>query len=256
MANPQPARSLPALLLIAFLGSCSVTEFKTDVGYMFMALSGDVGLDASGGGGSANINLGQGLNISNGNSPYAKVEVAASGLRIGLSAFKYGDSGDSVLETTFGDITAGSTVDTDLDLINLKATIAYDVIDLGYLRISPGISIDYFDVDMKMTATSPVLVSEEIEYDLPVPMAYVSATLMYEDWTLDAEASGIYVSLSDAEGLFWDISAKLRYQPLPLVEMFVGYRFLLINASGDISGQDFDTDLHLNGLVFGTSVVF
>ena len=251
MAHPQPA-----LLLIALLGSCSVAEFTTDAGYMFMALSGDVGFDASGGGGSANINLGQGLDISNGSSPYARVEVAAAGFRFGLSGFKYGDSGDSILSTAFGDITAGSTVDTDLDLTNLKATIAYDVINFKYLRISPGISIDYFDVDMEMTATSPVLVSEAIDFQVPVPMPYVSAALMYGDWTLDAEASGISVSLADAEGLYWDLSAKLRYQPLPLLKMFVGYRYLLINASGDTGGQDFDADLRLNGLVFGLSFGF
>ena len=45
MANPP----LPALLLIPLLASCAMPEFTADAGYMFMALSGNVGFDDSGG---------------------------------------------------------------------------------------------------------------------------------------------------------------------------------------------------------------
>jgi len=249
-------RPLAALLLPALLAACETPEFAADAGYMVMELAGDIGLDSSGGGGSLGINLGQGLDISNANSPYAKVEMAVGGFRFGVSGFKYSDSGDSTLDTSFGDISPGSTVQTDVDMLNVKGTIAYDVFDFGFLRISPGISVDYFDIDMKMAATSPVAAFEEIEFEVPVPMPYLSAELNYEDFTLDAEVSGISVNLDDADGLYWDISTKLHYQPLPLVHIFVGYRYLLINADGDSSGQDFDGDVHMNGLFFGGRVGF
>jgi len=251
-------RPLVALLLPSLLASCGTPEFTADVGYMFMELAGDFGITDSGGGGGGglNINLGEGLDISNGGSPYGKVEASLLGFRFGVSGFKYSDTGDSILSTSFGDITAGSTVNTDLDLTNLKATLAYDLLDFGFLRVSPGISLDYFDIDLEMVATSPIAALETIDFAVPVPMPYLSAQLNYEDFTLDAEVSGISVSLPDADGLYWDISAKLRYQPVPLFDMFVGYRYLLIDANGDIGGQNFDADIHMNGLFFGGSFGF
>lgn len=249
-------RPLAALLLPALLASCETPEFTADAGYMFMEIAGDFSFDGSGGGGSLSINLGEGLDISNGNSPYGKVEAAVAGFRFGVSGFKYSDSGDSILSASFGDISAGSTVKTDLDLTNLKVTLAYDLFDFGFLRISPGIGLDYFDIDLEMVATSPIAAFEKIDFEAPVPMLYLSAQLTYEDFTLDADVSGMSVSLQDADGLFWDISAKLRYQPVPLFDMFVGYRYLLINADGDAGGQDFDADIHLNGLFFGASFGF
>lgn len=249
-------RPLAALLLPTLLASCGTPEFTADAGYMFMELAGDFGLGDSGGGGSLNINLGEGLDISNGGSPYAKVEAVVMGFRFGVSGFKYSDTGDSILSTSFGDIIAGSTVNTDLDLTNLKATFAYDLFDFGFLRISPGLSLDYFDIDLEMVATSPIAAIEKIDFEVPVPMPYLSAQLTYEDFTLDAEVSGISVNLPDANGLYWDISMKLRYQPVPLLDMFVGYRYLLIDAEGDVGGQDFDADIHLNGLLFGASFRF
>ncbi|MHC4512839.1 MAG: porin family protein [Planctomycetota bacterium] len=252
-------RPLVALLLCPLLGSCGTPQFTADAGYMFMELAGEFGFADSGGGvsaGDVKINLGSGLDISTAGSPYAKLEVALAGLRVGLSGFKFSDTGDSILSASFGDITAGSTVNTDLDLTNLKATIAYDIIDFGYLRISPGISLDYFDIDLDMTATSPIAAFEHLEFDVPVPMPYLSAALNYGDFTLDAEVSGISADLEDADGVYWDIVSKLRYSPVPLFEIFAGYRYLLIDADGDTSGQEFDGDVHMNGFFFGASLGF
>lgn len=250
------ARPSKALLLPLVLASCATPDVAVDAGYMVMRLAGDFGLAGSGGGGSARINLGQGLDIANADSPYAKVEAQLLGLRVSLSGFDYTDSGDSILSTSFGDISAGSTVTTDVDLFNLKGTIAYDIINNDYLRISPGVGLDYFDIDMRMVATAPVSAFEEVDFQVPVPMPYLSAQLKYEDFVLDTELSGASVDLQDADGLYWDISAKLRYQPLPPVGIFVGYRYLRIKADGDTGGQDFSGDIHLNGLFFGGRIAF
>ncbi len=253
-----PPYALAALPLLAtLLASCKTPEFAAEAGYMVMEMAGEFGFAGSGGGGgTANINLGEGLDISNADSPYLKLETSALGFRFELSGFKYSDSGDSILNANFGDIIAGSTVTTDVDMWNLKGTIAYEVLDLGFLRVSPGVSLDYFDVDLDMVATSPIAAFEKIDFRAPVPMPYVNAQLEYGSFTLDAELSGMSANLPDADGLYWDLSTKLRYKPLPLVEVFLGYRYLQIDADGTTDGQDFDADIHLNGLFFGGRISF
>lgn len=250
------ARPPAALFLSLLLASCQTPDFAVDAGYMIMELAGNIGFDASGGGGSFGINLGQGLDISDADSPYAKVEFSVLGLRIGISGFKYSDSGDSTLDASFGDISAGSTVQTDVDMLNVKGTIAYDLVSLDFLRISPGISVDYFDIDMKMVASSPIAAFEELDFKAPVPMPYISAAMWYGDFILDAELSAISVDLQDVDGVYFDLSTKLHYKPLPLIDVFVGYRYLLIDADGEADGQDFDADVHMNGLFFGGRIGF
>lgn len=254
------ARPLTALALLPPfffpLASCSTPDLSVDAGYMVMEMAGDLGFDGSGGGGSVGINLGQGLDINNADSPYAKLETQVLGMRVGLSGFSYSDSGDSTLDASFGDIAAGSTVSTDIDLLNIKGTVSYDLLNLGFLRVSPGVGVDYFDMNLKMVATAPVAANEKLDFQVPVPMAYVSTELKYEMFSLDTDIGGMSVDLPDAKGTFWDVTTKVKYHPLPLVDVFVGYRYLMINADGTMDGQDFNANLHMNGLFFGGRVAF
>jgi hypothetical protein len=62
--------------------------------------------------------------------------------------------------------------------------------------------------------------------------------------------------LHDARGDFWDIEAMVTVSPIPLIELFVGYRYVLIDAKGDVDGQHFDSDLKLSGWMIGGGISF
>ena len=253
-----PKAALLLLPLLAPLASCSGMEVKSDVGYMLMQLSGDFGLSDSGNTvtpGQVKLSLGQGLDLDTSDSPYARVDLSLAGWRVSLSGFQYEESGDAVLSANFGNISAGVSVATDITMFNLRGAVTYDLIHWGVLRLSPGVSIDYFDVDLDVNAVS-ISGFESIDFRAPIPMPYLDTTVELGPLTLAATASGLYANLPDADGTFWDFDAKLSYQPWPLMEMFAGYRFLRLDAFGVADSQDFDTELTMQGWFFGGSFRF
>lgn len=243
--------------LLGGLTSCADLEFRAYAGYLQTELSGDVGLASSGSPNvvSADINIGDSLGIDDDGSIYARVEAEVGILRVTVSGFQYQSNGVGTLQADFGNIAAGLTVDTDLKMNVLKGAVTLDLIDWGYVRVSPGVAIDYFDVDLTSRAVG-LGVSEDLDIDVPVPMPFVQAEVELGPVGLTVGGGGMKVNYSDVEGTYWDVEGLLRYSPVPYTEVFAGYRWIDVHGGGTADGQDYDTDLTLQGWFVGGGLVF
>jgi hypothetical protein len=248
---------LAALVGVASLTSCLGVGINADVGYSQMVLSGEMSLAPSVGSLPAStIDVGNDLGLDDATgSPYARADAALGIVGLTLSGFGLEQSGVGTLSASFGDIPASTTVATDLQLYNLKAVAVLDILHLGPVRLSPGLGVDVFDLDLDMRSTTFGL-SESIDEVLPVPILCAQAAVDLGPFSALADLGGIYLSTGDVEGSFVDFELTARFQPLPNLEVFAGYRLILIDADGNPEGQDFSADLTVQGVVFGGGISF
>jgi hypothetical protein len=226
---------------------------------MQTSLSGDVALEPSSGGvalGSIRTDLEDdlGLNDESG-SLHARIELETEIGRWNASVFRHTDSGTGVLDSTFGNIPAGTPVDASLSLTNLKAAWMYDF-DTGVVRLSPGIGIDLFDIETSVRSVTPVTAFEEVEVLAPVPMVFLQAELDLDIVAATVDAGGMSIDLRDAAGTYWDLEGLLRVPVVDHIEVFGGFRYIHIDADGTADGQRFDASLDLTGWIVGGIVRF
>jgi hypothetical protein len=246
-----------ALLAAGLLPGCTAYELRGYGGFTSTKLSGDVGLSPSGNlipPVTADVESAFGLGDAEG-SVYLRAEAALASLRLTASAFQHDESGNGTLNVNFGDLTIGTPVASTLDLTSAKVALSFDVLNLGVFRLSPGVALDYFDIDTTVRATT-VNAFETVDVSAPVPMPFLQleGDLGVVAATLDA--GWIHIDLEDAGGTFFDLEALVRVQPFAHAEVFAGYRFLSIDADGDADGQDFRADLRLQGWMIGGGITF
>lgn len=247
-----------ALVLAAVLSSCSIPGARVQGGYTEVRLSGDAALSPTLGGvplGTIQNSIEHDLGLGDeSGSPYGRVELALGLPRLTASAFRYQEEGTGRLEANFGNISAGTTVDSEMDFLNAKAALTFDI-DLGPVRLSPGAAVDVFDMEMSVVDGTS-LIREEVDEVIPVPMPFLQAGLELGAFDLTAEAGAMSLELDDFEGEFFDATALANYEVLPHMEVFAGYRALSIDAEGVVDDQDFDADLLLQGWIIGAGVTF
>jgi len=259
--RPFPALSTRNLLLlllaVPMLASCASYGLTGQVGYARMKVGGDLALDSSGGSSGAieqDVESAFGLGDSQG-SPYFRGQVDAGGPVFTGSLFWLREDGQGQLQDAFGGLPAGTAVASRLDLGVAKLSAVYDF-DLGPIKLSPGVLFDVFALDFsarELTLGS----SEEIDDVVFVPMPFVRAEGGLGPITAVGEIGYLEVSnLGDNEGQFLDIEATIEVHPIPLGHLFVGYRYLGIDGSGDTGDEAFATDLQIQGWVIGGGIRF
>ena len=253
---PNRAPTVAALWCCGLLlTSCGIARVSGYAGYTQTQLSGDLGLAP----GSLSVNTSadveDDLNLGESGSPYVRVEAGGGPISVTVSAFRYDSSADGTLTGSFGNIPAGFAVQTDAEIINLKAAVMFDLINFGVVRISPGLAVDYFDIDVQVTATS-FSAFDRVDVVAPVPMLFVQVAADVGPVGATVDLGGISVDLPDAEGTFFDLEAMLRVEPFDHVELIAGYRWISIDADGEADGQAFDADLELQGWFVGGGVTF
>ena len=242
------------LLACAFSG-CVPVGFSAQVGYASMNVGGDLALES---GGAAAIDQGIdsafGLGDSQG-SPYYRAQVDLGGPVLTGSMFWLREDGEGQLQDAFGSLSSGTAVESRLDLGVAKISAAYDI-DLGVVKIAPGVMCDVFALDF--TARELVLGGrEEIDDVAFAPMPFVRAEGGLGPVTAVGELGYFDASgLGDRDGTLLDFEGMIEWNPLPLAHAFVGYRYIGVDASGESGGDDFATDLQIQGWVLGGGIRF
>lgn len=246
------------LLSLLLLGSCGSAGLKLFVGYTQVEMSGMVALDTSVGGvdlGTVQVDLQDDLGLDDEvGSPYARAEVDLGLIVLTGSGFIYDEQSTGTLSVDFGDITVGSTVESDIEITNFKGAITFDIIDLGPLRLSPGVAVDVFDIDMTITATAPVVASEHVEITTPVPMLFLQTELDLGPVGATLDMGWMSLDLGDVKGTWLDIEGLATFALFPPFEIFAGYRFISIDTDGDADGQAFEVDIELQGWILGGGI--
>ncbi len=239
------------LLLLPLLGACQMTP---GVEVSVAAFAPVFGGDAQQGAGNPSIDLEEGLDLDDRDIvPAASVAVEWVGLRVQVSGFQTDVEGEEVLGSDFGGIPAGTLVDTEGKLRNLRATLVLSGIDAGIVKIRPGLGVEYidFEIDADSIATT-----EKIEAFAVVPVAVLNGEVEIGPVRLVADVAGMYGNYEDLEGTLIDGEATLRLGIGGPAEIFAGYRYLEGDLEGTTDGIPFDVALRLHGPIAGIGIRF
>jgi hypothetical protein len=222
-----------------------------------MAVSGDIGYTSGTSAAVAqDVESALGLGDDQG-IPYGRLAIDTGVPVIAVSGFMLEDSGTGVLTANFGDvggIVANTPVRSDLELTNAKFSYAFDI-DLGPVSIQPGLAANYFDMTVEV-ADLIGIATETVELKAPLPLAFVRAEIDLGIVSAVGEVGYMSIDVEDVETKFLDLEALLMIHPLPLLNFFVGYRSMELEAKGAIDGDSFDTDLQISGFMVGGGIIF
>ncbi|MFK7738672.1 MAG: hypothetical protein AB8H80_00005 [Planctomycetota bacterium] len=235
--------------------SCTSFEVAAQAGYAQLSAEGDVGYrnGASGGAIAQDIESALGLGDDQG-SPYFRGMMDFGVPQLSVSAFQFEDSGSGLLNAEFGDISGGVTVESQIEMTNIKGAYAFEI-GLGPVSLSPGIAVDYFDLSMTVQDQFGAA-TQDVTLSGPVPLAFLRAEVDLGIVRAVAEAGYMEVELDDIEGSLLDVEAQLQVHPSDLLEFFVGYRMLNLQVDGEVDGDQIDTDLTIGGLLIGGGIRF
>ena len=253
-----PTRRLALAAVALGLGACSSAGFKAQVGYTQMAIEGDIALNPTAGGGTSSIQqdleTALGLGDEQG-SPWARAELDLGVPVLAVTGFTFEEQGSGTLQANYGNITAGTDVNSDLEMANVKASMAFQIA-LGPLSISPGLAVDWFDLQLAVSDTAGIA-TETVELSAPVPMVFLRGQADVGIASFIAEAGYLEVpEYDDIEATSWDAEALVELRPTPQFNLFAGYRVITVQVEGEVDNQDFFADITLSGWIIGGGVRF
>jgi hypothetical protein len=239
------------------LASCTApTAVAAHVGYARLAVDGDLALgsDGNGGGGSAAQDVGAAFGLgSELDSPYVRATADFGLPELIASGFWIRESGDGVLDSSFGGLPAGTPVSTSLELGHLKLAGALGY-TLGPVTVAPGLLLDVFAIDFR--ASSSPGNREEVDEVIGVPMPFVRVAAPV--FGLAATIEAAYLELPgfvDGDGRFADVEALLEWRGESL-QFAAGYRLLTADAEGDSGADTVAIDLRVSGWFVGGGLRF
>lgn len=245
------------LLAPALLTSCYQFEIAAQVGYSQLSLDGDVGY-VSGSSSVAvqqDIDSGFGLGDAQG-SPYARASLDLGVPRLAVSGYLFSDEGRGTLTADFGNnLTEGQDVDSKFDLGMAKASLAFDI-PIGPLTISPGLAVDFVDLNMEVKDTIGIA-TESVELVAPLPMLYARAELALGSWVnLVGEGGYVQVDVEDISAKIVDLEALVELNAVGPFNLFAGYRKFLLEGDGVVDGDNVDISIGISGFLIGGGIRF
>ena len=248
--------SLP-LVGVTALAACTPGFFRADAGAIYSQVKGSVGLQNSGGTlviGNNMADLQDDLGVGDEQaSPYVRLEADWGNHRVKVSGFRHQSSGSGTLQHPFGDLVAGSAVNSDLEFDDITASWSYDLMPTGPLRLGLGVQVGYYGVDLSVRSIGGF---ETVTSDLIAPMPYVDGEVDVGIFSFGANAGALMADLHDATARYWDAEGYARMHIGPALEVLAGYRYLLIDAHGTADNRDFDADFEVTGWFLGGGIRF
>ena len=134
--------------------------------------------------------------------------------------------------------TAGTEVDSTIDLSHVDATLYYELLD-NWVNLDLGLTIRKFDGEIKLVSSTGNA-QEDIDFTIP---------LLYGKARFDLPLTGLYVSASGnwigaGSNSFLDSIVTVGYESTIGLGLEAGYR----NISLSIDDDDFEADLAFSGI--------
>ncbi|MEZ6038027.1 MAG: hypothetical protein R3F29_11130 [Planctomycetota bacterium] len=248
-----------ALLALPIFPACSLPTLQAHAGYAQLSLDGDLGYvnGTSAVAVRQDLESGFGLGDAQG-SPVVRAVLDVGVPVFSVSAFQFSDEGTGNLTADFGDLTPGSQpslpVRSELDMFNVKGAYAFDI-GIGPVSIQPGIAVDYFDLQIKVQDGFGA-VTENVDLNAPIPLGFLRAEVDLSVVRGVAEVGYMAIDIEDVDASLLDLEAMLVVNPVSVLELFVGYRYLNLQVDGEIDNDTFDTDLTISGFMIGGGITF
>ena len=254
------ARRARALLIAtaAALGGCSAPSATLDAALFLPTLDGKIGLAAQAITDVDTIDLSSSLDLGGREtSGELRLDLDFGPLDLAASGFRLSQDGQGTVAADFGGITAGSTVNSKLDLALVHGELLYDVVDTQPLTLGVGLAADWIDLQLEEREAVFGL-EESIDVQQPIPLLATRACVRIGaidavPLELDLRAAGISARFRDVNGAVADGEALVRAQ-WSHVGLFAGYRYVLLRLDGQLNGQSFKGDVTLSGWLGGISV--
>lgn len=252
-------RATACLAVAAVLGGCAGGA-SAHVGYMQVAVSGDLALTTGAGGVSSmaqqDIESAFGLGDDQG-APYVRAEAGAGVVTFAGSGFLFSDSGTGTLNEDFGGIPASTGVESSLDFANAKLSATFDLgLDIGPVKISPGLAVDLCDVQFSARELT-LGTTESFDELLFVPLLFLRTAVELDRFRGVVEVG--YLQTPEVDGgksTVLDLELLAELQLVGDLSAFVGYRLIDLAGYGDSGGDSFDVDLQVSGWMIGGALRF
>lgn len=247
-----------AHVLVASLAVSCMPHARAYVGASFMKAKGDAALQNGGG----SLNLGQdrnelgtlGVDETSG-SAYVRAEADWGPHRVRVSGFGSTPSGQGTLSDAFGDLAAGTNVQSQLDYVNVSSAYTWDLVPTDLVRVGVGLELGYHSFDLLVQDRASIAF-ERLQADLWLPMPCIDAEVDLGPVSLCANLGAFQADLGDADGQYFDAEAFVRWEPWMGIEFLGGWRSLSVDAGGDAGNRAFDADFDIEGWFVGGGVAF
>jgi len=189
--------------------------------------------------------------------PYLRGEAVAGGFDLAVSGFHTSQSGHGTVTADFGNITAGTNVNTDLDLWLAHGHVAWNFVETQWIDVGAGLGADY--VDFKLDAEDPTFALREsvaVRQFVPLVEARTSVRLPVVPLDLELSLGAITGTVDQIDGTVIDAEALLHARIAGPLALFAGYRYVHFDIKGTSSSQSFDGDVELSGFMVGASLRF
>jgi hypothetical protein len=257
--NRTASASLRALSPLLFgLAACAPIAWTAQAGYMQLELGGDIAL-ASGTGGTGDapkqdVGTAFGLGDQRG-SPYLRAQADFGSIVLTASGFQFRESGRGQLDASFGGLPAATPVATELKFGCAKLSATFDI-DLGPVKVSPGLAMDVFDLEFRAEELS-LGNAEVIDEVVGVPMLLLRAEAGIGIVDLVGEVGYLETPrIRSSKGRFLDVELMAECPVSSSVRLFAAYRFIDIDAKGDTGTESYGIDLQVRGFVVGGGLRF
>jgi hypothetical protein len=246
-------RLLFVTLSILF-AACAGQTYRAEVGPMFARARGEFALANSSQALAPNNSIDGNLGLGDSEvSPYVALRTDIDRHRVRLNGFYIDSEGSGTLGPAYGDIPAGSQVQTTMDMFAIASNYSYEVLRGDRYRLGLGAQLGYYSLDVSARTTTG---REQVTTDVVVPMPYVEAEAFWRDLTVGASMGIMSADLGDANGRYWDIEAYANWALNNKFDLKFGYRYLLLDGYGRASSRDFDADVDVQGIYFSAGVRF
>lgn len=206
--------------------------FSLKIGYA--SLEADGTFAGNNGGIGTTIDLDSDLNFDKSDDVYAEAALQLGRIRFSAAylPLDFSGAGAFTRDITFGGQTfpAGTNVSSDVEADIVDIGVAFHLLDFddgpARLQIGPELSVKIADVDMTIRDTASNTV-ENVSATVPVPTIGARGRIAFSDYAGVVGRIG-YFEISGNS--FLDADVQLEFSPLPLVGIFVGYRYLDVDV--------------------------
>lgn len=239
-----------AALLPLFAGCSILPSARIAAGYNQSSIEGDF---ARGPGGSQDSETAFGVD-GPAHGYQARAEAKVGPVHVTARLATASTDGRGVLGDAFGALVAGSTVQSDLSLTDADLAVSLDLLDLGPVRISPGLGFDVYDVDLDVTDGSGA--TEVLSETYELPYLFLQAELDLGPVEAVADLGWSDLELGGQDMAMLDVSAMLSFTPAPFVEFHAGYRFKSFEGTTSSGADRRGVDLTTRGFFVGGGFSF
>ncbi len=254
---------IAALVVVGCLSACSVPRATGYLRVARLELDGDLAAQASVPGvGASAVATTEALGLDEEETAFQpRFDFDWDPFLLSVEGYDASFSGDGVADATLdfgsgGSITAGVPVRSELDLGLYFARAVWDVVPDPLLDLGIGFGVGLLEYDFTAQELGSGA-SASNDDDLPFAFLSVRAARQLGRFELAGMLSGLDVSFSGDELMFYDLDLSVGYRLVDAgsVEavLLLGFRQMVVDYETE-DGADVDADIELSGPYLGLSI--